>query len=264
MEIHSSILVWRIPMDRGAWWATVHRVAKTTELLSTIYKNKTIISSVQLLNCVWLFATHGLQHTRLPCPSLSPGVYSSSCPLSKWCHPIISSSVIPFSSCPQSFPAWGSFPMNWLLTSGGQSIGASPSASVLPMNIQGWSPLGLTGLISLLSKGLKSLLQHQSSKASVLWSSAFFMAQLSQLYMTTGKTIALAIQSFVYKVMSLLFNMLSRFVITFLSMNKCLFLLISWLQSPSAVILEPNNIKSVTVSTFPLSIKWWNQMPSWS
>ena len=175
-----------------------------------------------------------------------------------------SSSVTPFSSCPQSFPAWGSFPMNWLLTSGGQSIGASPSASVLPMNIQGWSPLGLTGLISLLSKGLKSLLQHQSSKASVLWSSAFFMAQLSQPYMTTGKTIALAIQSFVYKVMSLLFNMLSRFVITFLSMNKCLFLLISWLQSPSAVILEPNNIKSVTVSTFPLSIKWWNQMPSWS
>ena len=95
---------------------------------------------------------HGLQHTRLPCPLLSPRVCSNSCPLSQWCHPTISPSVIPFSSCPQSFPASGSFPMNWLFASGGQSIGAS--ASVFPMNIQGWLPLGLTGLISLLTKGL--------------------------------------------------------------------------------------------------------------
>ena len=94
---------------------------------------------------------HGLQHAKFPCPSLSPRVYSNSCPLSWWCHPTISSSVIPFSSCPQSFPASGSFPMSQLFTSGGQSIGASVSS--LPMDIQGWFPLGLTGLISLQSKG---------------------------------------------------------------------------------------------------------------
>ena len=96
----------------------------------------------------------GLQHARLPCPSPTPGACSNSCPLSRWCHPTISSSVVPFSSCPQSFPAWGSFPMRQFLASGGQSIGVSASASVLPMNIQDWSPLGRTGWISLQSKGL--------------------------------------------------------------------------------------------------------------
>ena len=95
---------------------------------------------------------HGQQHARLPCPSLSSGVRSVLCPLNRWCHPTISSSVAPFLSCPQSFPASGSFPMSRLLTSGGQSIRAS--ASVFLMNIQGWFPLGLTGLISLLSRGL--------------------------------------------------------------------------------------------------------------
>ena len=95
---------------------------------------------------------HELQHARPPCPSPTPGVYPNSRPLNRWCHPTISSSVIPVSSCPQSFPASGSFPMNQLFISGGQSIGDSPS--VLPMNIQGWFPLGLTGLVSLLSKGL--------------------------------------------------------------------------------------------------------------
>ena len=129
-------------------------------------------------NSLW---PHGLQHARLPCPSPTPGAYSISCPTSGWCHPTISSSVIPFSSCLQSFPASGSFPMSRLFISGGQSIGASASASVLPMNIQGWFPSGLTGLISLQSKGLlqllqdssSSLLQHYSSKASILWHSAF-------------------------------------------------------------------------------------------
>ena len=95
---------------------------------------------------------HELQHSRLPFPSLSPWDYSNSCPLSQWCHPTISSSVTPFSSCPQSFPASGSLQMSRLFTSGGQSTGASASASVLPTNIQGWFPLGLTGLVSLLSK----------------------------------------------------------------------------------------------------------------
>ena len=97
--------------------------------------------------------SYELQHTRLPCPSLSPGV-SSSCPLKWWCHPTISSSATLFSFCLQSFPVSGSFPMSWLFASGGQTTGASESASVPPMNIQGWFSLGLTGLISLQSKWL--------------------------------------------------------------------------------------------------------------
>ena len=160
---------------------------------------------------------HGLQHARPPCPSPTIGVYSSSCPLSQWCHPTISFSVIPFSSCLQSFPASRSFPMSQFFASGGQSIGLSASASVLPMNIQNRFHLGWTGWITLQSKGpLKSLLQHHSSKASVLRRSAFFIVQLSHPYMTTGKTIALTRWTFVGKVTSLLLNMLSRLVITFL------------------------------------------------
>ena len=96
---------------------------------------------------------HGLQRTRLPCPSPMPGAFSNSCPLSRWCHPTISSSVVPFSPCLQSFPASRSFPMSQLFASGGQSIAVSASVSVLPVNIQDWFPLGLTGLISLRSKG---------------------------------------------------------------------------------------------------------------
>ena len=107
---------------------------------------------------------HGLQHARLPCLSPSPRACSNSCPLSQWCHPTISSSVIPFSSCLQSFPASGSFPMNWLFTSGGWSIGASASVSVLPVNIQGWFPSRLTGLISLLSKGLSRVFSSTKFK----------------------------------------------------------------------------------------------------
>ena len=195
--------------------------------------------------------THKLQHIRLPCPSLSPRICSHSYPLSRWCHPTISSSVSHFSSCPQSFPVSGSLPMSQIFASGGQSIEASAAASVLPMNIQGWFSLGFTGLISLLSKGLLRGLQHHSSKASILRRSAFFMVQLSHQYMTTGKAIALTIQKFVRKEMSLLFKMLSRFVTVFLPRSKCL--LILRLQSPSVVILEPKKIKSVTVSTFPPS-----------
>ena len=100
------------------------------------------------------FRPHELQHGRPPCPSPAPGLYSNSCPWSWWCHPAISSSVVPFSSCPQSFLASGSFPMSQLFTWGGQSIGVSASSSVLPMNTQDWSPLGWTGWISLQSKGL--------------------------------------------------------------------------------------------------------------
>ena len=122
---------------------------------------------------------NGLKHARPPCPSPTPGAYSNSCPLSRWCHPTVSSSVIPFSSCLQSFPAIGSFPMSQFFTLGGQSIGVSASTSVLPMNIQDWFLLGWTGWISLLSKGLLSHLQHQNSKVSILGCSAFFMVQLS-------------------------------------------------------------------------------------
>ena len=161
---------------------------------------------------------HGLQHARPPCPSPTPRVYSNSCPLSRWCHPTISSSVVPFSSCLQSFPGAGSFPMSQPFASGGQSTAVSTSTSVLPMNTQDWSPLGWTGWMDLLAvQGtLKTLLQHHSSKASILQCSAFFTVQLSHPYMTTGKPIALTRWTFVGKVKSLLFNMLSRLVITFL------------------------------------------------
>ena len=103
---------------------------------------------------------HGLQHARPPCPSPTPGVYSHSCPLSWWCHPTISSSVIPFSSCLQSFPASGSLQMSQFFTSGGQSIGVSASTSDLPMNIQDWYPLGCSGWISLQSKGLSRVFSN--------------------------------------------------------------------------------------------------------
>ena len=156
------------------------------------------------------------------------------------------------SFCHQSSPASGSFPMSQFFASGGQTIGVSASEPVLPINIQDWFPLGLNDLLAV-QQTLKSPLQHKSSKTSVLQCSAFFIVQLSYQYMTTRKTIALIRQTFVGKVMSLLFNMLSRMVITFLPRSKCL--LISWLQSPSAVILEPpRKMKSDTVSTVSPSI----------
>ena len=140
--------------------------------------------------------------------------------------------------------------------SGSQSIGVSTSASVLLMNIQDWFPLGWTGWISLQSKTLKSLLQHHSSKASILQFSAFFMVQLSHPYMTTGKAISSTRRTFVGKVMYLLFNILSRCIIAFLPRIKCL--LISCLQYPSAVILELKKVKYLTFSTISPSI--WNEV----
>ena len=168
---------------------------------------------------------HELQHARSPCPSPTPGVHPNPCPSSRWCHPTISSSVIPFSSCPQSFPTSGSFQRSHLFASGGQSIRVAT---------------------------LKSLLQHRSSKASILQCSAFCIVQLSHPYMTTGKAIALTRWTFVGKVMSLFFNMLSRLVITFLPRSKCL--LISRLQSPTAVILEPP--KNKVYHCFPIYLPW--------
>ena len=193
---------------------------------------------VQSFTCVWHFAT---QWTAASQASLSFTVSWSllkSCPLSQWCHPTILSSVSAFCSGPQSFPASEFFPVSRLFESGkpkywsfGFSISPSSVYSgLISFRIDWFDLLAVQG-------SLKSLLQHHSSKESILWRSAFFMVQLSYPYMTIGKTIALTRWTFVGKVMSLLFNMLSRWVITFLPRSKRL--LISWLQSPSAVILEP-------------------------
>ena len=192
---------------------------------------------------------HGLQHTRLPCPLLTHVACSNSCPSNQWYHPTISYSVVPFSSCLQSFLALGSFqwiirwPKYWSF-----SFSINPSneySGLISFRIDWFDRLAVQEIF-------KSLLQHHSLKTSILWSSAFFKVQHSHSYMTTGKTIALIWWTFVNKVMSLLFHMLSRFVIAFLPRSKCL--LISWLQSPSAVILESRKIKSLTVSIVSPSI----------
>ena len=172
------------------------------------------------------------------------------------CHPLL--------RLPSVFPSIRVFSVSQLFTLGGQGIGNSPSASVLPMSIEGWFPLGLAGLISLLSKTLSRVFA-----STTVWKHQLFSTQ-SSLWEETltsvhdyGKTIALTIETFVGKVMPLLFNTLSRFVKDFLPRSKCL--LISWLQSPSTVILEPKKIKSVTATIFfPLfTMKWWDRMP-WS
>ena len=196
------------------------------------------ISSVHLLSCDQLFVIPWQRHARPPCPSPTPGVYSISCPLSQWCHPTISSSVIPFSSCLQS-PCIGVFsnesflrirwPKYWSF-----SFNISPSnehSEVISFRMDWLDLLAVQGT-------LKSLLQHHSSKASILQHSDLFTAQLSYPYMITGKTIALTRQTFVSKVMSLLFNMLSRLVITFLPKSKCLLIwLTEWKKGKSLNIL---------------------------
>ena len=181
-----------------------------------------------------------------------PSAYSNSCPLIQWCHPNITSSVISSSSYFQSFPASGSFPVSQVFTSGSQSIGDSASASVLPMNIQDWFPLEWTGWISLQSKGLSRVFSNTTDHKHQFFSSQLSLVQLSHPYMATGKTIALTRWTLVGKVMSLLFNKLSRLVIAFLPRSKRL--LISWLQSTSAVILETPKIKSLTVSIVSPSV----------
>ena len=211
------------------------------------------ISSVQFSHSVVSdsLRPHGLQHARPPCPSPIPRVYSNSCPLSWWCHPTISPPVVPF-SFPSVSPSIRVFskesalhirwPKYWNFSF---NIGPSNEHSGLVSFRMDWLDL-------LAGQGtLKSLLQHHRSKASILWRSAFFVVQISHPYMTTGKTLALTRWTIVGKVMSLLFNMLSRLVITFLPRSKQL--LISWLQSPSAVILEP--IKKVS-HCFPIYLPW--------
>ena len=145
-------------------------------ILFFVSMNLTTFSSVLFNRLVVSdsFRPYGLQHARSPCPSPTPGVHSNSCPLSRWCHPTISSSVIPFSSCLQSFPASGSFQMSQLFSSGGQSTVVSASASVLPMNIQNWSPLGWTGWISFQPKELSRVFSNTTVQKH-----EFFSAQLS-------------------------------------------------------------------------------------
>ena len=206
-------------------------------------------SSVQFSRSVvcGFLQPHGLQHAGLSCPSLTLGACSNSCPRSQWCHSTISSSVVPF-SCLQSFPVSGSFLMSQFFASGGQSNGVSPT--VLPMNIQDWS-LEWTGWISSQSKGLSRVFnttvqKHQS-----------FGVQ-SNCHIHTWSLEKpkpwLDAPLFVDKVMSLLFNMLSKSVITFLLRSK--HLLISWLQSPSALILEPRKIVWHCFHCFPIYLPW--------
>ena len=177
-----------------------------------IFKTHSQFSSVMSL---W---PNGPQHTRPPCPSPTPGVYPNSCPLSRWCHPTIS--VIPFSSRLQSFPASRAFQMSQLFSSGGQSFSFTISSS---NKHSGLISFRMDRLNLLAVQGThKSLLQHHSSKAWIFRPSAFFLVQLAHPYTITGKTIALTRRTFVGKVMSLLFSMLSRLVITFLLRSECL------------------------------------------
>ena len=148
-------------------WVHIYQIHK-------ILSSTKVFSSVQWLSRVWLLWPHGLQHAKPPCPSPTPRVYSNSCPLCRWCHPTISSSVVPFSSCLQSFLASRSFQMSQPFTWGGQSIRVSASASVLPMSIQDWFPLGLTGWIFLLSKGLSRVVSNTTVQKH-----QFFSTQLS-------------------------------------------------------------------------------------
>ena len=210
------------------------------KLISSIQFSRSVVS-----DSLW---PHESEHARPSCPSPPPRVYPNLCPWSLWCHPTISSSVVPF-SCPQSLPASGlsnestiriRWPKYW-----------SFNFSISPSNEHpGLISFHMDWLNFLAVKGtLKSLLQHHTSKASILQRSAFFIVQPSHPYRTTGKTIVLTKRTFVSKVMSLLFNMLSRWVITFLPRSK--HLLSSWLQSPYAMIFEPPKIKSDTL--YPVS-----------
>ena len=145
-----------------------HRYAINVQFSSVQFSRSVVSDSMR---------PHESQHARPPCPSPTLGVYSNSCPSSRWCHPAISSSVVPFSSCPQSLPASGSFPMSQLFASGGQSTGVSASASVLPMNTQDLSPSGWTGWISLQSKGLSRVFSNTT-----IQKHQFFGAQLSSQF----------------------------------------------------------------------------------
>ena len=194
---------------------------------------------------------HGLQHARLPWPSSTPGVYSNSCFL---CRPLLLLPAIPPSI--RVFSNESTFCMRWPKY-WSFSFSISPSneySGLISFRIDWFDLLAVQGI-------LKTHLQHHSSKASILWCSAFFIVQLSHPYMTTGKIIALTRWTFVGRVLYLFFNMLSRLAIAFLPRSKCL--LISWLQSPSSVILKPPKINLSLFPLFPhlFAMKWWDRIP---
>ena len=199
---------------------------------------------------------HGLQHIRLPCPLPTPRAYSNSCPSSWWCHPTISSSVVPFSSCLQSFPASGSFPRSQFFTSGGQRTGVSASTSVLPMNIQDWIPLRWTGRISLQSKELSRVFSNTTVQKHQFFGTllSLWSSSLTSIH-DYWKNHSLDEMDLCWQNNVSAFKMLSRLVVTFLPTSKRL--LISWLQSPSTVILKPPKIKSDTVyPCFHIYLLW--------
>ena len=183
----------------------------------------------------------GLKHARPPCPSLSPGVFSNLCPLSWLCHSTISSSITPFSSCHESFPASESLPMSRIFNSGGKSFGASASASVLPINIQGWLPLELSGLISLLSKWLSRVISSTTIPKHRFFSTQPFYGTIFTSVHDYWENHSFGYMDLCWQSDISAFNTLSRFVKAFLSKSK--HLLTSWLQSLSAVILEHKEIK---------------------
>ena len=175
-------------------------------MISSVQFSRSVVS-----NSLW---PHGLQQARPPCPSPTPWACSNSCPSSQWCHQTISSSVVPFPWL-QSSPASWSFPMSQCFASGGQSIGASASTSVFPMSIQGWFPLVWTGWISSQSKVLSRVFSNATVQIHQSFGAQLSLVSNSHIHMITGKIMALTRWTFVSKVMSLLFNILSRLVIAF-------------------------------------------------
>ena len=234
---------WPRDQSRISYVSCIGRQVLFTTSATLLFSHSMVSHSLQ---------THGLQHARLPCPSPSLRACSNSCALSQWCHPTISSFVIPFSSClqPSSISVFSNesvlhirWPKYWSF-----SFNISPSneySALISFKTDLFGLLAVQGT-------LKSLLQHHCSKTSLLRHSAFFMVLLLHTCMATGKTIALTIWTFVGKVVSLLFNILAKFLITLLPKSKIL--LIPWLQSPSVGILEAKKIKSITVSVVSPSI----------
>ena len=223
-------------------WNMTERLSTHWEMGAEVSNHLSLFSRPVVLDSLW---PHGLQHGRSPCPSPSPEVFPSSYSLHQWCHSAFSSDAL-FSFCPPSFPASGTCQMSQLFTSDDQNTG--PSASVLLTSIQCWFPLRLTTWISLLSKGLSEVFSNTT-----VWQHLFFALHL--LYSPALTTICdhrkdrgLTIWTFVSRVMSLLFSTLSIYVMAFLPRSN--HLLISWLQSPSAMILEPKKRKSITTFTF--------------
>ena len=236
------------------------RAGKLRHQVGRWERTLTHFSSVQSLSRADSLRPHELQHSRPPCPSPTPRVPSDSRPSSPWCHPAISSSVISFSSCPQSLTASESFPMSQLFAWGGQSTGVSALASFFPKNSQGWSPLGWTGWISLHSTGLSGVFSNTTvQKHQFFGGQPLYVPTLTPIYdywkNHSFDCTDLCQQSGVSP-----FNMQPRFV-SFPFKEQVSFNFVA--AVPSAVILEPKKIKSVTVSTFPhlFALKWWDWMP---